>query len=162
MGDVRCSATFHEDSNFLPAEAVFGSQLVLPGQFVSSVESLSPSEDQQNAMASRSPPPLRHNSALAPTALPKELLLARFVLICRDVGQPPSAPIYDSPFRVLEWSTHLFLLQIGDRTDRVSTLSLKLARTPADTEPAQPLRRERPVAQAPPDRAPPLPRCRNR
>jgi hypothetical protein len=33
----------------------------------------------------------------------------------------------------------LFLLQIGDRTDRVSTLSLKLARTPADTEPAQPI-----------------------
>jgi hypothetical protein len=44
---------------------------------------------------------------------------------------------------------------MGDRTDKVSTLRLKAARTPADTEPAKPPRRGPPVAQAPPVRAPP-------
>ncbi len=47
------------------------------------------------------------------------------------------------------------LLEMGDRTDKVSTLRLKAARTPVDTEPAKPPRRGRPVAQAPPVRAPP-------
>ncbi len=54
---------------------------------------------------------------------------------------------------MLERSTHFFLLEMGDRTDKVSTLRLKVARTPADTEPAKPLRRGRPVAQVPPVRA---------
>ena len=56
---------------------------------------------------------------------------------------------------VLERSTHFFLLEMEDRTDKVSTLRLKAARTPADTEPAKLPRRGRPVAQAPPVRAPP-------
>ncbi len=42
----------------------------------------------------------------------------------------------------------------------MSTLRLKAARTPADTEPAKPPRRGRPVAQAPPARAPPPPKKR--
>jgi hypothetical protein len=84
---------FREDSEFSPAEAVYGSQLVLPGQLINTAE--------------------------------------------------------------LERSTHFFLLEMGDRTDKVSTLRLKVARMPADTEPAKPPRRGRPVAQAPPVRAPP-------
>ncbi len=95
------------------------------------------------------------NSAPAPSTLPEELLLARFVLVRRDGAQPPLSPIYDGPYRVLERPTHFFLLEMGDRTDKVSTLLMKAARTPADTEPAKPPRRGRPVAQAPPVRAPP-------
>jgi hypothetical protein len=89
-------------------------------------------------MATRPPPPTRHNLAPAPSTLPEELLLARFVLVCRDGIQPMLSPVYDRPYRVLERSTHFFLLQIGERTDKVSTLRLKPARTPADTESAQP------------------------
>jgi hypothetical protein len=111
-------------------------------------------------MAGRSPPPPRHNSTPAPTSLPEELLLARFVLVRRDGAQPPLAPIYDNPYRVLERSTHFLLLQIGERTNKVSTLRLKPARTPADTEPAQPPRRGHPVAQAPPVRTTPPPKRR--
>jgi hypothetical protein len=85
-------------------------------------------------MTGRPPPPTRHNSA----TLPEELLLARFVLVRRDGVQPPLSPIYDGPYRVLEWSTHLFLLEMGERTNKVSTLRLKAARTPADTEPDKP------------------------
>jgi hypothetical protein len=146
-----------EDSEFSPAEAVCGSQLVLPGQFINTAESPSPSflRELQTTMTGCPPPLSRHNSAPAPSALPEELLLARFVLVHRDGAQPPLSPIYDGPYRVLERSTHFFLLEMGDRTDKVSTLRLKAARTPADTEPAKPLRRGRPVAQAPPIRAPP-------
>jgi hypothetical protein len=89
-------------------------------------------------MATRPPPPTRHNLAPAPSTLPEELLLARFVLVCRDGVQPLLSPVYDRPYRVLERSTHFFLLQIGERTDKVSTLRFKPARTPADTESAQP------------------------
>jgi hypothetical protein len=106
-------------------------------------------------MTGRPPPPTWHNSAPAPSTLPEELLLARFVLVCRDGMQPPLSLVYDGPYRVLEQSTHFFLLEMGKKTDKVSTLQLKAAQTPADTEPAKPPRRGRPVAQAPPVRAPP-------
>ncbi len=133
---------------------MYGSQLVLPGQFINTAESPSPSflRELQTTMTGRPPPSARHNAAPAPSALPEELLLARFVLVHRDGAQPPLSP---GPYRVLERSTHFFLLEMGDRTDKVSTLRLKAARTPADTEPAKPPRRGRPVAQAPPVRAPP-------
>jgi hypothetical protein len=47
--------SFREDSEFSPAEAVFGSQLILPGQFVNTAESPSPSflNDLQTTMAGR-------------------------------------------------------------------------------------------------------------
>jgi hypothetical protein len=106
-------------------------------------------------MAGRPLPPTRHNSATAPLTPPEELLMARFVLVRQDRAQPPLSPAYDVPYRVLEMSTHFFLLKIGDRTDKVSTLRLKAARTPADTEPAKPRRRGHPVVQAPPVRSPP-------
>jgi hypothetical protein len=148
---------FREDSEFSPAEVVYGSQLVLPGQFINTAESPSPSflRELQTTMTGRPPPPARHKTAPAPSALPEELLLARFVLVRRDGAQQLLSPIYDGPYRVLERSTHFFLLEMGDRTDKVSTLCLKAARTPADTEPAKPPRRGRPVAQVPPVRAPP-------
>jgi hypothetical protein len=117
--------------------------------------------DLQTTMTCRPPLLTRHNSAPAPSTLPEELLLARFVLVRRDGAQPPLSPIYDSPYRVLVQSTHFFLLEIGDRTDKVSTLRLKAARTPADTEPAKPPRKGHPVAQAPPVRAP-LPKQQGR
>jgi hypothetical protein len=104
----------------------------------------------------------RHNAAPAPSALPEELLLARFELVRRDGAQPPLSSIYDVPYRVLERSTHLFLLEMGDRTDKVFTLRLKAAQTPADTEPAKPPSRGRPFAQVPPVLAPPPKQCRVR
>jgi hypothetical protein len=131
-------ASFREDSEFSPAEAVFGSQLVLPGQFVDTAESPSFLNDLQTTMTGR-PPPMQHNSVPAPSTLLEELLLTRFVLVRRDGAQPPLSPIYDRPYRVLERSTRFFLLEIGYRTNKVSTLRLKAARTPADTKPAKPL-----------------------
>ncbi len=112
---------------------MFGSQLILTGQFINTAELLSFLSDLQTTMTGRPPPLTRHNSAPAPSTLPEELLLARLVLVRWDGAQPPLSPIYDCPYRVLERSTHFFLLEMGDRTDKVSTLRLKGAQTPADT-----------------------------
>jgi hypothetical protein len=133
-------ASYREDNEFSPPEAVFCSQLILPGQLINTPESPSPSflSDLQTTMICHPPPPTRHNSAPAPSTLPEELLLARFVLVRRDGAQPPLSPIYASPYRVLEQSAHFFLLEMGDRTDKVSTLRLKAARTRS-----QPSRRAR-------------------
>jgi hypothetical protein len=107
-------AIFRENSDLSPAEAVFGTQLVLPGQFIVTAESPS-LEDLMTAMAGHLPLPTHHNSEPAPTALPEELLLARFMLVCRAGGQPPLAPIYDGPFPVMERSTHFFLPNPSDQ-----------------------------------------------
>jgi hypothetical protein len=50
---------FREDSKFSPAEAVYGSQLVLPGQFINTAESPSPSflRELHTTMTGRPPPP---------------------------------------------------------------------------------------------------------
>ncbi len=114
-------ATFRENSEFSRTEAVFGSQLVLLGQFVDTAELPSFLEDLQTTMVGCQPPPMKHNTAPAPASLPEEFLLAPFVLVCGDGTQPPLAPAYSGPYRVLE-PTHCFLLQIGKRMDKVSTL----------------------------------------
>jgi hypothetical protein len=132
-------ASFREDSKFSPTEAVFASQLILPGQFVNTTKLPSPSflSDLQTTMTGCPPLPTRHNSAPAPSTIPEELLLAHFVLVRRDSAQPPLSPIYNGLYRVLERSTHFFLLEIGDRTDKVSTLRLKAARRSADNQPSR-------------------------
>jgi hypothetical protein len=59
-------------------------------------------------LAGRSPLQTRHHTTPAPTALPDDLLLSRFVLVRRDAVQPPLSPLYDGPFLVLERSLHFF------------------------------------------------------
>jgi hypothetical protein len=57
----------------------------------------------------------------------EELLLACLVLVRRDGAQSLLAPAYDVLYCVLKWSNRFFLLQIVERTDKISTLRLKLA-----------------------------------
>ncbi len=127
-------------------------QLVLPGQFLSAPESPSPSflQDFQGVLAGRTPLPTRHHTTPAPTALPEDLLLSRFVLVRRDAVQPPLSPLYDGPFLVLERSLHFFKIQIGARTETISTHRLKPCHTPEDAQPAEPPRRGRPPKAARP------------
>jgi hypothetical protein len=69
----------------------FGSQLVLPGQFVDIVESSSLSflEKLQNTVTGRYLPLACHNFPPAPTACRMSCL---HVLVCQDASQPPLAP----------------------------------------------------------------------
>jgi len=155
-------SAWREEEKFSPAEAVFGSQLVLPGQFLNSPESPSPSflADFQGVLAARPPLKTSHHSSPAPVSLPEELLLTRFVLVRHDGVQPPLSPLYDGPFLVLERSLHFFKLQVGSRQETVSTHRLKPCHAPQDAQAAVPPRRGRPpVAAAAPLSRPSLRSC---
>ncbi len=135
-----------EDADFLPAEAVFGSQLILPGQFLSTPEPPSPNflQEFQGLLAGRSPRQTSHHTTPSPVSLPEDLLLSRFVLVRCDAVQPPLSPLYDGPYLVLERSLHFFKVQVGSRIETVSTHRLKPCHTPEDAQAAEPPRRGRP------------------
>lgn len=144
-------STPREDENVSPAEAVFGSQLVVPGQFLDSAEP--PPEAFFEALrSSTSPlasPPSHHVPAAQPTELPPDLLNAEYVLVRRDGHVPPLSPLYDGPFKVLRRALRAFCLQIGEREEVVSTLRLKPAVVTASFMPPTPPRRGRPPLQPP-------------
>jgi len=144
-------SAWREGAEFTPAEAVYGAQPVLPGQFLAAPESPSPSflADLQGVLTGRQPLPASHHSLPAPTVLPAELLASRFVFVRRDGVQPPLAPRYDGPYLVLKRSLHTFRLQIGDREDVVSVLRLKPCHSPPDVAVALPPRRGRPPSAVP-------------
>jgi hypothetical protein len=154
-------SAWREETNFSPADAVYGSQPLLPGQFLDSPENPPPSfiADFQGVLAGRSPVSTTHHSSPEPVGLPEDLLLARYVLVRRDGHQPPLSPAYDGPYLVLERSLRFFKIQIGGRADNVSTLRLKPCHTPPDTqvEAADPPRRGRPPKNGPPTAPPATP-----
>jgi hypothetical protein len=126
--------------DFSPAEAVYGTQPVLPGQYLATNESPSPSflADLQGLLTSRTVIPTSHHNTPAPMQLPKNLLLARHVIIRKDGHVPPLAAIYDGPYLVLERSLRTFKLQIGNKQENVSTFRLKACVSPPDVQVAQP------------------------
>jgi hypothetical protein len=141
---------WREDAEFSPAENVFGSQPVLPGQYLTAPGSPSFLADFQGLLAGRVPLKTVHNLLQSsPASLPEELLLSRFVLVRQDSVQPPLLPLYSSPYLVLERSLHFFKLQIGEKTDTVSSHRLKACHIPDDTAVAVTPRRGRPPLAAP-------------
>ena len=71
-------------------------------------------------------------------------------MVRRDAVQPPLSPLYDGPYLVLERSLHFFKVQIGTKTETISTHRLKPCHTPEDVQPAEPPRRGRPPNAARP------------
>ena len=141
-------ATPREDTAITPAQAVFGSALVLPGQLVSDPEtSLDDFMMQIKSTLSRSENlSTRHNTAadkVQPTELPQDLLDASHVLVRRDGHVPPLAPLYDGPYAALRRSMQYFTIQMGSREEVVSTSRLKACHTP-DVVAAAPRRRGHP------------------
>jgi hypothetical protein len=70
----------------------------------------------------------RHNSARAQDMLdelPADLLHAPAVLVRRDVHVSPLELLYDGPYRMLARSRDWFRIQVGNRTDTISTSHLK-------------------------------------
>ncbi len=153
-------SAWRDDSSFSPADAVYGSQPLLPGQFLDLPENPSPPfiADFQGVLAGQSPTSTTHHSSPEPVALPEDLLLSRYVLVRRDGHQPPLSPAYDGPYLVLECSLRFFKLKIGGRTDNISTLRLKPCHTPPDAqvEVANPPRRGRPPKKGLPTTPPAL------
>jgi hypothetical protein len=139
-------AAWRLDGSYSPAEAVYGAQPVLPGQYLSQPEPPAAPflGDLQDVLGGRAPRSTAHHCTPAPDRLPDELLSARYVLVRRDAAQPPLQPLYDGPYLVLERSFHTFKLQLGDRVDTVSTSRLKPFIASSDTTAAEPPRRGRP------------------
>jgi hypothetical protein len=149
-----------EDGGSTPAQEVFGTPLILPGQFLDSPEippkifleqfskTLSAAE---HAAAARRPGP-RTNGVreagrprTAAPRLPDDLARAPTAFVRRDGHVPPLQPLYDGPYAVVRRSLHDFTLRIGDKEDKVSTLRLKPCTDPA-APPALPRVRGRPPA----------------
>jgi hypothetical protein len=74
----------------------------------------------------------------APEDLPADLLRAETVLVRCDGHMPPLELLYDGPYCMLTKSRDFFQLQIGGRTDTVSTSCLKPCLDPAAASAAPP------------------------
>jgi cleavage and polyadenylation specificity factor subunit 1 len=137
-------ATPHELSNFSPAEAVFGTPLILPSQFPAL-----PDDSSQKFLAKLSST-LSGSLTIPPTPsqaspdIPLPLMSCKFVFVRSPPNKPPLSPAYSGPFLVLRRSPRSFLLQIGPKTDSISIHRLKPANLPPGTEPASPPKRGRP------------------
>jgi hypothetical protein len=131
---------------------VYGSPLVLPGQFLEDPEAPSPEffDELRLRMSGFQPTAPAHNisaRAAAPDELPPDLLQAKYVLVRRDAQHHSLQPAYEGPYLVLKRSRNAFLLQLGGRTDTVSTHRLKAAYVPDNVGAAEPPRRGRPPVQ---------------
>jgi len=135
---LHLRATPREDLPRAPAEAVYGSQLFLPGQLVGTPEPPDIFFRQlQEAMSGFQPVQARHATSSGeqePSTLPEELMTAPRVFLKRDGYHGPLQPTWDGPYKVLQRSRHVFRLQVGSREETVSTHRLK----PAHVEESQP------------------------
>ncbi len=143
-----------EDSNISPAQAVYGTPLVLPNQYLSIDDTVTMNEFlvQINNILNNSSLP-RHNVAAdreLPEDLPPELWAADRVWVRRCGHVPPLTPLYDGPYAVLQRSLRAFKLKIGAKEDQVSTSRLKpcSSSTPTASLPT----RGRPGCTPPPTR----------
>jgi hypothetical protein len=128
-----------------PAEAVMGCQPILPGEFLAPGEPpLAEFLEKIQTDALQSPRPILHKNTPLPTALPPDLAASEFVFVRRDSSAPPLTPPYTGPFKVLRRSTHTFQVQIGNRTETISTHRLKACVSSSETAAAEPPRRGRP------------------
>jgi Integrase core domain/Integrase zinc binding domain len=131
-----------------PAEAVYGSSLMLPGQYLASEDP--PPEFYRRlarSVAAFEPAPALHNTSednLPPEELPEALMAAPMVFVRRDGPKRPLAALYDGPYTVLQRAHNVFKLQVGTRQELVSTSRLKPAFLGEDELPAQPPVRGRP------------------
>ena len=136
-----------EDSATSPAQHAFGTSLLVPGQLL---HPDGPPQDVHRHMAGLPPLPTRHNRA-APSRGLSSLQDAEFVFIRDDrPNRPALAPLYSGPFRVLERTDSFFVVQYGDKSERVNLHRLKPALLPAGTEPAVPAKRGRPPRSSSP------------
>ncbi len=111
-------AAAREDDGSIPAQAVFGSPLILPGQFLDSPElpSLIFLEQFSKTLSAAEHTSTRHNTAATrqpPSQLPDDLAHALTVFLRWNGHVPPLQPLYDGPYAVLRSSLHHFMLRIG-------------------------------------------------
>jgi hypothetical protein len=144
-----CAAS-REDDGTARAQSVFGSPLILPGQFLDSPELPSKDflEQFSKTLTAAEHSSTRPHRRRPPPRLPDDLARLPTVFMRRDGHVPPLQPLYDGPYGVLRRSLHHFTLRIGNKEDKVSTLWLKPCTDPT-APPAQPrVKTARPLTSA--------------
>jgi hypothetical protein len=104
----------HELTDTSPAEALFGTPLVLPAQFPASPED--DHSDFLKQLPTTFPGPLHKPSAISPPQIPTPLLSCPMVFVQQPPVHPSLSRPYQGPFLVLQRFPHAFKLQIGHRT----------------------------------------------
>ncbi len=154
-----------EDSATSASEAVYGSELTLPHQFLTVPDPPSKQfyDALKSSMSGFHPVPARHNTLPASDLqehVPDLLSSCPMVFVRKDGHVPPLAPLYAGPYKVLSRSRRTFRLQVGNRAETVSVQRLKPAITAEEDTPELPPRRGRPPRAV--RQAPPAPRPRGR
>ncbi len=132
------------------AEAVFGQQLVLPGDLTPGPEASELSF--LTKLASNAPPPTRQPRTYAEVAAQPPntgLQAASYVYVRRGGVGPPLAPPYVGPYKVLQAGPKYFVLEVGDRQEVVTVDRLKPHSGDDPASAAVPPRRGRPPRRPP-------------
>ena len=122
------------DAGFSPAEWVYGTNLVLPGQLQTSAElptSLQPLQDytvrlKADMSTARCPEPAWH-TATTRAPIPVALREADHMFVRHGAGPAPLTRPYDSPFRVLQRGEKFFTVKVGTKEQVITVDRLKPA-----------------------------------
>ena len=124
-----------EDLGCSSAELVYGAPLTVPGDFIP--------RRQETQEAARFLPRLRERvrdlaprpsipHGTRPSSVPSTLAHSAYVFVRRDSHRPPLTPPYEGPYKVLTHGEKSFVLNYGNRHDRVSIDRLKPAHLDSD------------------------------
>ena len=155
-----------DNTGLSTSEAVYGSPLTIPGEFLGSPE-IPPSaflRKIDEAVTRFAIPPPHHIQDSPPRPMPPALLTCKFVFVREDMATPSLAPLYCGPYLVLERRSKFFRLQIGSKVDTVTVDRLKPTYSEDHIQPALPPVQGRPplcprtlVLTPPPPALPPVP-----
>ena len=134
-----------QDSDWCPAELVYGATLRLPGEFLYSPEpdsALSPSSDfvvrLRSALAAMRPSPSVHHrpGPLSGPAIPPSLVGVSHVFVRVDAVRRPLSRPYEGPFKVLQREAKTFVISRAGKSWTISVDRLKPAYGVSDALPA--------------------------
>jgi hypothetical protein len=151
---MRCPRSYpqlREDTGLSPAVAGFGTQIVLPNDFLQNDElSVDTIVKHVLKILHVSAPSLpRHNSSTdLPSKLPAELLSAPLVWAHRGGLDPPLQLLYNGPYPVLHRGPHYFTIRVGSRDEVVAVSHLRACMA-AEATLGSPCRRGRPLGPRP-------------
>ncbi len=125
-------SSWRVDPGCSPAELVYGTTLILPGEFLQPVDKVTMEPDTafvkqlQRTMRSIQPtPPQYHGTQRA--YVPSNLASTGYVYVRHDGYRQPLQRPYDGPFRIISTSDKYFVLDIKGRNEKVSVDRLKAA-----------------------------------
>lgn len=124
-------AVGRSDNGTSPAEYVYGQTLRLPGDFyniseMQQCDNHTLLENIKNTISKLKPVPRISRDSRA-LFVHKDLKSCEYVFIRNDAIRPPLTPTYDGPYRVLERTPKVYVIQLPNRKSSISIDRLKPA-----------------------------------